>query len=297
MQQAAPLESRARLQAAWLAAMPALFVFLWSTGFIGGKFGLPYAEPFTFLSVRFAIVIVLLLALSFATRAPWPSTARLAAHIAIAGLLVHATYLGGVFYSLSVGLSTGLSALIVGFQPVLTALIAIPLLGERVNPRQWAGLALGFAGILLIVWNKLAAGNFDGIMPSIIALLGITIGTLYQKRYCGSMDLRTGSVIQFAASLVAIGALALLVETRVIHWTPEFVFALGWLVLVLSLGAISVLMVLIRRGVASKVASLFYLVPPLTALLGYLIFGERLGMAELAGMAATVVGVYLVIRA
>ena len=276
--------------------MPALFVFLWSTGFIGGKFGLPYAEPFTFLAVRLAIVVALLLALSALTRAPWPGEARLALHIAVAGLLVHATYLGGVFSSLAAGLSTGLSALIVGFQPVLTALIAFTFLGERVSARQWLGLGLGFAGIVLVVWNKLAGGNLTGILPSVVALFGITLGTLYQKRYCTGMDLRTGSVIQFAASLVAVGALALLFETRVIEWTIPFVFALGWLVFVLSLGAISLLLVLIRRGAAAKVASLFYLVPPVTAVLGYLIFGETLGATELAGMAATVLGVYLVIR-
>ena len=288
--------SRERLQAAWIAAMPALFVFLWSTGFIGGKFGMPYAEPFTFLSVRFMIVIALLLALSLLTRAPWPRDPRLVLHIAVSGLLVHATYLGGVFSSLSAGLSTGLSALIVGFQPVLTALIAFAFLGERVVMRQWLGLALGFAGIVLVVWNKLAGGNFAGITPSVIALFGITLGTLYQKRFCTGMDLRTGSIIQFTASLAAVGLLALAFETRVIHWTPHFLFALFWLVFVLSLGAISLLLVLIRRGAAPKVASLFYLVPPVTAVLGYLIFGERLGALELAGMAGTVVGVYLVIR-
>jgi drug/metabolite transporter (DMT)-like permease len=301
MQQAVPAESPAksqgRLHTAWIAAMPALFVFLWATGFIGGKLGLPHAEPFTFLAVRMAIVVALLVLLSWIMRAPWPTDIRLIGHIAVAGLLVHATYLGGVFSGIAAGLSTGLSALIVGFQPVLTAVIAIPLLGERVTARQWAGLGLGLAGIVLIVWNKVAGGNLGGLLPTIVALVGITAGTLYQKRYCASMDLRTGSVIQFAASFVVLGALAVLFETREIQWTPQFMFALGWLVFVLSLGAISLLLALIRRGVASKVASLFYLVPPVTAVLGYLIFGERLGAAELAGMAAAVVGVYLVIRA
>jgi len=296
MQHDTTLDARAKLQAAWIAAMPALFVFLWATGFIGGKLGLPYAEPFTFLALRFAIVVVLLLALSFATRAPWPSDLRLYGHVAVSGLLVHAAYLGGVFSALAAGLSTGLSALIVGFQPVLTALIALFFLGERVNARQWLGLALGFAGLVMVVWNKLAGGNLAGITPSVVALFGITLGTLYQKRYCASMDLRTGSVVQFAASLVVFATLALVFETRVVEWTPSFAFALGWLVLVLSLGAISLLLVLIRRGAAAKVASLFYLVPPVTAVLGYLIFGERLGGAELVGMAITVVGVYLVIR-
>lgn len=288
--------SRARLQAAWIAAMPALFVFLWATGFIGGKFGLPYAEPFTFLGFRFSIVLALLVGISLVTRAPWPSDPRLFAHIAFSGVLVHAVYVGGVFSSLKLGLSTGVSALIVGMQPVLTAVIAVWFLGERVRARQWAGLALGFAGIMLVVSGKLTLGDISSIWPSVIALFGITIGTLYQKRYCTTMDLRTGSVIQFAASAIAIWTLAVLFETGEVEWSLPFVFALGWLVIVLSLGAISLLMALIRRGVASKVASLFYLVPPLTALMGYLMFGEQLGTAEIAGMVAAAIGVYLVIR-
>ncbi len=296
MEPGSETNSRARLQAAWIAAMPALFVFLWATGFIGGKLGLPYAEPFTFLGFRFSIVLALFLAISLVTRAPWPSNPRLIAHIAFSGVLVHAVYVGGVFSSLKLGLSTGLSALIVGMQPVLTAVIAVWFLGERVRARQWAGLALGFAGVLLVVSGKLTLGDVSSIWPSVIALFGITIGTLYQKRYCTTMDLRTGSVIQFAASAIAIWTLAVLFETGEVEWGLPFIFALGWLVIVLSLGAISLLMALIRRGVASKVASLFYLVPPLTALMGYLMFGEQLGVAEIAGMVAAAVGVYLVIR-
>lgn len=290
------INSRARLQAAWIAAMPALFVFLWATGFIGGKFGLPYAEPFTFLGFRFSIVLALFVGISLITRAPWPDDPRLIAHIAFSGVLVHAVYVGGVFSSLKLGLSTGVSALIVGMQPVLTAVIAVWFLGERVRARQWAGLALGFAGILLVVSGKLTLGDISSIWPSVVALFGITIGTLYQKRYCTTMDLRTGSVIQFASSAIAIWTLAALFETGEVEWSLPFVFALGWLVIVLSLGAISLLMALIRRGVASKVASLFYLVPPLTALMGYLMFGEQLGTAEIAGMVAAAIGVYLVIR-
>lgn len=296
MKQVPETNSRARLQAAWIAAMPVLFVFLWATGFIGGKFGLPYAEPFTFLGFRFSIVLALLLAISLLTRAPWPNSPRLIAHIAFSGVLVHAVYVGGVFSSLKLGLSTGLSALIVGMQPVLTALIAVWFLGERVQTRQWAGLMLGFAGILLVVSGKLVGGDIASIWPSVVALFGITIGTLYQKRFCTTMDLRTGSVIQFASSSIAIWILAALFETGAVEWTLPFVFALGWLVIVLSLGAISLLMTLIRRGVASKVASLFYLVPPLTALMGYFMFGEQLGTTEIVGMVAAAGGVYLVIR-
>ena len=291
-----PSEQPTRLQAAWIAAMPALFVFLWATGFIGGKYGAPYAEPFTFLGWRFSIVLALFVAISLVMRAPWPRSWALAGHIAVSGVLVHAVYVGGVFSSLKLGLSTGVSALIVGMQPVLTAIIAVWLLKERVRPRQWLGLALGFAGLVLVVGGKIGAAELNSVWPSVVALLGITIGTLYQKRYCTSMDLRTGSVIQFAASSAAMWLLAFAFETREVEWSPHFIFALGWLVIVLSLGAISLLMALIRRGVASKVASLFYLTPPITAVMGYLMFGEQLGLAELVGMGVAASGVYLVIK-
>jgi drug/metabolite transporter (DMT)-like permease len=276
--------------------MPGVFVFLWSTGFIGAKFGLPYAGPLTFLSLRFAIVIALLLALIAATGAPWPREPRQIAHIAIAGALVHATYLGGVFASISQGVDAGVSALIVGVQPVLTALLASPLLGERVSARQWAGLALGMAGVGLVVWRKLGLGEGTpfAMALSVLALLGITAGTLYQKRFCAGMDLRTGGLVQFAASLALIGPLALVLEDNAIVWSGEFVFALFWMTVVMSLGAITLLMLLIRRGEASRVASLFFLVPPTTALLAWPLFDERLGPVALLGMALAAAGVALV---
>lgn len=277
--------------------MPALFVFLWATGFIGGKYGLPYAEPFTFLGWRLVVVVALFVAISLISRAPWPTSIALTVHIAVSGILVHAVYLGGVFSSLKLGLSTGVSALIVGMQPLLTAIIvAWVLKTESISPRQWLGLALGFAGLVLVVSGKIGAADMVSIWPSVVALFGITLGTLYQKRYCTSMDLRTGSVIQFTASAAAMWLLAAVFETREIEWSPQFFFAISWLVIVLSLGAISLLMALIRRGVASKVASLFYLTPPITALMGYFMFGEQLGLAELTGMAVVAGGVYLVIK-
>ena len=286
------------VQSLALAAMPGLFVLLWSTGFIGAKLGLPYAEPMTFLVLRFAIVTVLLAGFAGLTGAPWPQDWRAAAHMAVAGLLLQAVYLGGVFASIFHGVPAGVSALIVGIQPLLVAAAAGTVLGERVTRRQWLGLTLGLGGVVLVVWTKLGigVGSLWGYALSVIALVGIAIGTLYQKKFCPGIDLRSGAAIQFAASTAALAPFALLFETRQIDWSGEFIFALGWLCIVLSLGAISLLMALIRRGVASKVASLFYLVPPLTAVLGYLIFGETLGPAELAGMAATAAGVYLVIR-
>jgi drug/metabolite transporter (DMT)-like permease len=273
-------------------------VALWSTGFIGAKFGLPDAEPLTFLSLRYAIVLVLMGALAWATRAPWPRTAREWLHIGVSGLLVHAVYLGGVFMAIGKGLPAGVAALVVGLQPVLTALGAGAWLGERVRPTQWLGLALGFVGVGLVVAHKVGAGASGGallsmLLPVVVALLAITAGTLYQKRYCHAFDLRTGSVIQFLPSLLATFLVASLTETLQIHWTGSFVFALAWLVLVLSLGAVSLLNVLIRSGSAVNVASLFYLVPPCTALIAWALFGETMTGLALLGMAVTVFGVWL----
>ncbi|MBK7899889.1 MAG: DMT family transporter [Azonexus sp.] len=277
---------------------PLLFVFLWSTGFIGAKFGLPYAEPLSFLLVRYGIVIVLMSVLALATRAPWPREPRQWVHIGVSGLLVHATYLGGVFVAIGHGLPAGITALVVGMQPLLTALGAGWLLGERVSGRQWAGLALGFVGVVLVVSGKITGGPALGpmLVPALVALLGITAGTLYQKRYCASFDLRAGSVIQFVPTAVVTAIAVALFEDFRIDWTPQFGFALAWLVGVLSLGAISLLNLLIRGGSAVNVASLFYLTPPTTALIAWGIFGETLAPVALVGMVLAVSGVYVVAR-
>lgn len=277
--------------------MPAIFVVLWSTGFVGAKYGLPYAEPFTFLLWRFVIVALLLLVAAFALRAPWPATRAEFGHIAVAGVLVHAGYLGGVFSAIHQGVSAGEVALIAGLQPVLTAAVAGPVLGERVSARQWAGFVLGFLGVALVVSNRLAPGHAGtvGYLAAFLALAGITAGTLYQKRFCSHMDLRSGAVIQFSASAVLMAVLASLTESMVVNWSGEFIFSLAWLVLVLSLGAISLLYLLIRHGEAARVTSMFYLVPPVTALMAYALFGERLGVAALVGMGLVVTGVALVV--
>ena len=250
-----------------------LFVLLWSTGFIGAKFGLPDAEPLTFLTLRYIAVLL----------------------IGVSGLLVHAVYLGGVFTAISHGLPAGIAALVVGIQPVLTALGAGVFLNERVRPTQWAGLALGFAGVGLVVAHKVAASASGGalfamLLPALIALLGITAGTLYQKRFCHAFDLRTGSVIQFLPCLAVTALVASQTETMQINWSGNFMFALGWLVLVLSLGAVSLLNVLIRRGSAVNVASLFYLTPPTTAVIAWALFGETLTGLALVGMCLSVWG-------
>ncbi|CAA6604467.1 putative permease of the drug/metabolite transporter (DMT) superfamily [Rhodospirillaceae bacterium LM-1] len=281
------------------AIAPGLFVLLWSTGFIGSKMGAPYAEPFTFLLTRFIIVTALMALTAAIMRAPWPGSPLLAGRIALAGLLVHGVYLGGVFAAISLGLGAGITALVCGLQPLLTAVLAGPILGERVRPKQWAGLILGLLGVILVVAEKVHPGSvgFAGLPWAIGAVIGITLGTLYQKRHCSGMDLRTGAVIQYAAAGMAMAIMAFSLETRVITWSGEFIFALTWLCLVLSVGAITLLYRLIRAGAAAKVASFFYLVPPATSLIAYFLFDETLSWIALAGMGVVAAGVALANRA
>lgn len=284
--------------------IPVFFVGLWSTGFIGAKLGLPYAEPFTFLTLRFLIVLAILVPWAVAVGVRWP-TPRVAGHMAVTGLLVHGAYLGGVFAAIDRGLPAGLAALIVGLQPLVTAALVGPLLGERVSPRQWFGILLGLFGVVLVVSEKIdwadpavLFAGFDGwaMVLVLLALAGITLGTLYQKRFGGGQDLRAATAVQYAAAGLATGAVALAVETREVVWSGDFIFALGWLVIVLSIGAVSLLMMLIRSGAAAATASLFYLVPPVTATIAFLLFGETLGPAALVGMALAAIGVGIVVR-
>ncbi|HEX6736112.1 MAG TPA: DMT family transporter [Azonexus sp.] len=277
---------------------PFLFVFLWSTGFIGAKYGLPHAAPLSFLLTRYGFVIALMAVIVLATRAPWPRQPAQWLHIAVSGVLVHAIYLGGVFMAIKHGLPAGVTALVVGMQPLLTALGSGWLLNEKVSARQWGGLGLGFIGVALVVAGKFGEAQLGAMLwPAIVALFGITAGTLYQKRYCARFDLRTGSLIQFVPTALVTGLAVGLVEGYQVEWTGDFVFALAWLVLVLSLGAISLLNLLIRSGSAVNVASLFYLTPPTTALIAWAMFGEALTPAAMLGMALAVGGVYLVGRA
>ena len=280
------------------ALAPPLFVLLWSTGFIGAKLGTPYVEPFTFLSLRFVLVLLLMLPLALVLRAKWPASGREAAHIGVAGALIQGGYLGGCFAAIHHGMPAGVVALIVGLQPIVTAFAAAPLLNERVTSLQWLGLGLGFGGVVLVMWEKM---SLEGLTPAsiawgVLALASITAGTVYQKRFCPAFDLRTGSVIQFAVSLALLLPLAYLTETMRVQWTGELVFALGWLVLVLSIGAISLLFYLIQRGEATRVASLFYLTPATTAAIAFFVFGETLGAMALAGMVIGIIGVALVVR-
>jgi drug/metabolite transporter (DMT)-like permease len=278
------------------SAMPAVFVVLWSTGFIAAKLGLPHAEPFTFLLLRFTLVATVLAAIALLLGAPWPGSWRQAGHIALTGILVQGVYLGGVFAAIHLGISAGVSALIVGVQPILTATAVGPLLGEQVRPRQWLGLLFGFAGVVLVVAHALHfdGGGLAGLALCVAALLGITIGMVYQKKYCASLDLRTGASIQFAAAALMMAVLSVIFEHQRIEWTGDFIVGLLWLSLVLSVGAISLLSIMIRSTAASRVASLFYLVPPVTALMAYLAFGETLRPLAVLGMAIAAAGVALV---
>jgi drug/metabolite transporter (DMT)-like permease len=297
-----PDSSTTALHAAptWLAPLPIFFVLLWSTGFIAAKFGLPFAPPLTFLILRCVAVLLVLLPVVLVARAPWPRGSI--GHIAIAGLLLQAGYLGGVWAAIKHGMPAGLTALIVGMQPILTA-FAAPLIGERVRPKQWLGLLLGLSGVTLVVYAKI---SLAGLTPAalglcLLALLSITAGTLYQKRFCPHFDLRTGTVIQFAATVAVLLPLAILFEhfdssLSMVAWTPSFAGALLWSVFALSIGALFLLFKLIRRSDATQVTSLLYLTPPTTAIMAWLMFGETLSVLALAGMAVAVTGVAFVVK-
>lgn len=283
-----------------IAAMPWIFVLIWSTGFIVAKFGLPYAPPLTFLLMRFAGVLAVLIPLVLLMRAPWPVGKF--RHIAFAGILVQAGYLAGVWCAIKLGMPAGLSALIVGMQPVLTA-FAAPLIGERVSGRQWGGLVLGLSGVALVVANKitLTGLTWESIGLCVFALLSITVGTLYQKRYCAHFDLRTGTTIQFAASLIIILPFAIVLEHLTpsfdtVQWTPRFVGALLWSIFALSIGAIFLLFALIRKSAATRVTSLLYLTPPTTAVMAWIMFGEAFSIIGMTGMVLAVIGVAFVVR-
>lgn len=277
------------------AALPGLFVLLWATGFIGARLTMPYAEPMTFLGLRFVLAATVLAIVAAALSIPRP---RALHHQAVAGLLIQFGYLGGVFVAVRLGLEAGASALIVGAQPILTAALAGPLLGERVTMRQWAGLALGGVGVVLVVSEKLGEGlgTPAAVAFCVGALVAISIGTIYQKRFCAGDPPVTGAIVQYVASALACGVLAFALESREIAWSASFVFGLAWLALVLSCGAVLLLFVLLQRGTASKVAGLFFLVPCVTALIAYALFGEVLGPYAVAGTVLVAVGVALISR-
>ena len=284
-------------------AMPPIFVVIWATGFIVARYGMPHAPPMKFLALRYALSVACFLVWAFAARVQWPRDRRQVAHLAVTGVLMHAGYLGGVWAAVKLGMGAGLAALLVGLQPVLTA-IWVSMWGGEVARRQWVGLALGLAGLVLVVWQKLGFGevHMQNLLLALMALLSITAGTLYQKRYVQPCDVRTANLLQLAAAFAVTLPLALL-ETEAMRWTladgalnGELVGAIAWSVLGMTLGGSSLLYLLIQRGAATTVSSLMYLVPPTTALMAWVLFGEPITALIVAGMALTAVGVSLVVR-
>jgi drug/metabolite transporter (DMT)-like permease len=290
---------------AWIRAMPVVFVMIWSTGFIVARYGMPYAPPFSFLLVRYICSILCFLPWILLARVAWPRDRAQWLHLSVTGILMHAGYLGGVWAAVKSGMGSGLSALIVGIQPVLTAIwLSWSLRGSDqpgVSPRQWGGLLLGFAGLLMVVWHKLTMGSaLDHVTPvnmafAIGALFSITVGTLYQKRFVQPCDVRSANTVQLLAAAVVTLPLAWL-EPETMQWNPQLVGAMAWSVLGLTLGGSSLLYILISRGAAASVTSLMYMVPPTTAIMAWVLFGETITALTLAGTALTALGVSLVVR-
>ncbi|MBB3952104.1 DMT family transporter [Aureimonas jatrophae] len=274
--------------ARFLPLAPALFVLLWATGFVGARYAMPHAEPFTFLSMRYALALLVLALLAIGPFRRARPRGRALAHAAFAGSLIHGVYLGGVFYAVRHGLPAGIVALAAGLQPLVTAVLAGPMLGERMSYRHGLGLAVGFLGVALVVSPKLGTGsavNAGTLLPAGVAVLAIAAGTVWQKRFVRGLDLRIGTAAQYVGALVPTLAVAFLTETMRVDWTGELVFALLWLTLVLSIGAVFLLLLMIERGAVSRVASLMYLVPGVTAVMAYLLFGEALNGVQILGMA------------
>ena len=281
---------------------PALFVFLWSTGFIGAKYIVPYAEPFTFLTIRYFLAALILFAIAYAFKQPLKlNKEQFKASFAV-GILLHVIYIGGVFYAVSLGVSAGISAVIVSIQPVLVSLLAVPLLGERLRWVQVVGLFLGVAGIALLLLPKVFQGDYTastsivGIVICVIALLGTSGGYLVQKKLGGEIPFLSGTGAQYAISAIAFAILSVATEDQIIQWVPEFFFGLAWIVFMLSIASIVLLYGMLRNGSASKVSSLYYLVPPVAAIQAYFLFDEVIGLVGIIGMAFAGLGVVLVMR-
>lgn len=281
-----------------IRAMPLVFVVIWSTGFIVARYGMPLAPPMSFLALRYTFSILCFLLWITLARVSWPSTRSQWLHLSVTGILMHCGYLGGVWIAVKAGMGSGLVALIVGLQPVLTA-FWLSSTGGYITRRQWAGLLLGFTGLLLVVSRKFDSGNEVTLYTltfAIFALLCITTGTLYQKKFVKPCDVRSANTVQLIAALLVTLPFSLF-ETEAIQWTTDFIAAMAWSVLALTIGGSSLLYILIQRGAATSVTSLLYLVPPTTALMAWILFSEPITVVTLLGTLLTALGVSLVVRA
>lgn len=283
--------------------VPVLFVFLWSTGWICGRAVAPYAEPLSFLVVRFSCAAAALLAVVLYTGAPWPRSRSLVGHSIIVGVMLHGIYLAAVWYAIRHGLPAGVSGVIAAVQPILTAALAPTLLGESIGVLQRIGIAVGFAGIGLVLWPKLASVSVEEISTlsavitiNVIGMLAVTFATFYQKRFLTGVDLRTSTVLQYVGALLLVAPLALWLESFHLEWNATTLATLAWSVLALSIGAIMLYLVMIERGEVSRIATLIYLVPAAVALEALLLFGERLQPVQILGMLLTVAGVALAVH-
>jgi drug/metabolite transporter (DMT)-like permease len=283
----------------FIPAMPVVFVFLWSSAFVGVHFGLPYAEPFTFLAWRFLLAASIFLLVAWRLRSRWPSHLSDYVHIIFCGVLIHGIYLGGVFEAVYRGVPVGVCALILGTQPLITAVLVRPFVGEKVSQRQWLGFIGGALGVALVVTEQLDVFGRDlfGMGLCLMSVVAISIATIYQKRYCSEMDLGSGAFLQFLAAGILMLLLSFLLESGRVEWSGEFLFALTWLVLIVSLGAMTLLWVMVKQNAAVNVASLFFLVPPLALIMMWLFFDETLGLQAIAGMIIIATSVAIITRA
>lgn len=280
-------------------AIPFIFVILWASGFVGARFGLQYAEPATLLSIRMAFNVLLFLVIVICLRHPMP-TGKSFWHSCVVGILIHGFYLGGTFFAINLGMPAGLSSLLVGIQPILTAVLLVLFASEEFKPSQWFGLILGFVGITIVLMGKMEwqsdLHKNLAICMSFASLLGITIGTLYQKKYCQHVDMVSGATVQYMAALAVFLPIAVQFETMQVQWTKELVFTLLWMVVVLSCVAILLLLYMVKNGAASSIATVFYLVPPTTALQAWLAFDEAFDWMGIIGLVFAATAVYLVVK-
>lgn len=282
----------------WITYAPVMFVLFWASGFPVTRLGLEYIEPFTLLSVRSWLNVAVVLCFAMFVRIRWPSSWGEAGHIAVSGFLLQSAYLGAMFLALGEGVSQGMAALIAGMQPLLTAALVGRAFGEKIRPIQWAGFLLGFGGLVLVLAERVDVGTGTtlGYIAAGATPFLITAGSLYQKRFCAHMDLRSGMIIQHTTAAITSGIVALAFETNVIVWSGELVFTIVWLVLILSVSAQNLYFIMLRRGEAARVSSLFYLTPPTAVFLGYVTYGETFAPLALAGFAVSALGVALVTR-